>query len=59
MKEIDKSKILDVEFKPRIVTLLKNLLETSEKYSETLKDIKKDQLEIKYTLTEIKNNIQS
>ncbi|KAK1339851.1 hypothetical protein QTO34_018409 [Cnephaeus nilssonii] len=58
MKEMEKSKLLDIEFKTMVIRLLKNLLETSKKFSETLKDMKKDQLEIKHTLTEIRNNIQ-
>ena len=36
----------------------KNFLETADKFSEILEHMKKNQLEIKYTLTEIKNNIQ-
>ena len=58
MKEKEESKLLVMEFKTTVIRLLKNLLETSEKFSETLKDIKKDQLEIKHTVTEVKKNIQ-
>ena len=57
MKEMEESKLLDIEFKNTVIRLLKNLLENANKFSETLKDMKKDQLEIKHTLTEIKNNI--
>ena len=57
-KEMEESKLLDIEFKTTVIRLLKNLLETSQKFSETLKDMKKDQLETKHTLTKIKNNIQ-
>ncbi|KAK1339272.1 hypothetical protein QTO34_019952 [Cnephaeus nilssonii] len=41
--------------KPVLYEMLK---EKANKFSETLKDMKKDQLEIKHTLTEIKNNMQ-
>ena len=54
-KEMEDNKWWDIEFKTTVIRLLKNLLETSEKFSESLKDMKKDQSEIKHTLTEIKN----
>ena len=37
-----------------VIRFFKNFLEKANKFSETLEDMKKDQLEIKYTLTEIK-----
>ena len=55
---MEESKLLDIKFKTTVIRLLKNLLETTNKSSEILKDMKKDQIEIKHTLTEIKNNIQ-
>ncbi|KAK1345521.1 hypothetical protein QTO34_007979 [Cnephaeus nilssonii] len=41
-----------------VIRFFKNFLEKADKFSETLEDMKKDQLEIKHTLTEIKNIIQ-
>ncbi|KAK1341537.1 hypothetical protein QTO34_017952 [Cnephaeus nilssonii] len=62
MKEMEESKLLDIEFKTTFKRLLKNLLKTSEELSETFKDLnenakrmEKDQSEIKHTLSEIKN----
>nr|KAF6341536.1 hypothetical protein mMyoMyo1_011952 [Myotis myotis] len=51
MKEMEESKLPDIEFKTPVIRLLKNLLETSTK-------MEKDHSEIKHILTEIKNNIQ-
>ncbi|KAK1340128.1 hypothetical protein QTO34_018692 [Cnephaeus nilssonii] len=58
MKEMEESKLLEIEFKTTVIRFFKNFLETADKFSETHNDMKKDQLEIKHTLTEIKNNIQ-
>ena len=73
MKEIEESKLLDIEFKTTVIRLLKNLLETSSGLSgtfndlseyvkrvkiKTLKKMEKDQSAIKHTLSEMKNNIQ-
>ena len=38
MKEMEESKLLDIEFKTTVIKLLKNLLETSEEHSETFKE---------------------
>ena len=58
MKEMEENKRLDTEFKTMVITFFKNFLEKADKFNETLEDMKKDQLEIKHTLTEIKNIIQ-
>jgi chromosome segregation ATPase len=58
MKEMEESKQLYIEFKTTVRRFFKNFLEKANKFSETLENMKKDQLEIKHTLTEIKNNIQ-
>ena len=42
MKEMEECKLLDIQFKTMVIRLLKNFLETSEKFSETLRDMKKD-----------------
>ncbi|KAK1338262.1 hypothetical protein QTO34_001377 [Cnephaeus nilssonii] len=55
---MEESKRLDIEFKTMVIRFFKNFLEKANKFSKTLEDMKKDQLEIKHTLTEIKNNIQ-
>ena len=52
------NKRLDIEFKITVIRFFKNFLEKANKFNETLEDIKKDQLEIKHTLTEIKNIVQ-
>ena len=39
MKEMEESKLLDIEFKTTVMRLLKNFLETSEELSETFKDL--------------------
>ena len=57
MKEMEENKLLDIEFKTTVIRFFKNFLEKVDKFSDILKDMKKDQLEIKHTLTEIKNNI--
>ena len=49
------NKRLDIEFKTTVIRFFKNFLEKAHKFSETLEDMKKDQLEIKHTLTEKKN----
>ena len=54
MKEMKESKWLDIEFKTTVIRFFKNFLEKANKFSETLEDMKKNQLEIKHTLTEIK-----
>nr|KAF6387573.1 hypothetical protein mMyoMyo1_008054 [Myotis myotis] len=66
MTEMEESKLLDIEFKTKLIRFFKNFLETADKFSETLKkssktleDMNKDELEIKHTLTEIKTIIQS
>ena len=43
MKEMDESRIQDIGLKTMVIKLLKNLLETSEKFSEIPKDMKKNQ----------------
>ena len=40
-----------------VIRFFKNFLEKANKFNETFEDMKKDQLEIKHTLTEIKKNI--
>ena len=40
MKEMEESKILDIEFKTTVIRLFKNLLETTEKFSDSLQDMK-------------------
>ena len=55
---MEESKRMDIKFKTTVIKFFKNFLEKADKFNETLKDMKKDQLEIKYTLTEIKNIIQ-
>ena len=55
---MEESKWLDIVFKTMVISFFKNFLEKANKFSETLEDMKKDQLEIKHTLTEIKNNLQ-
>ncbi len=66
MTDIEESKLLDIEFKTTLFRFFKNFLETADKCSEILKKstktldvVIKDQLEIKHTLTEIRNNIQT
>ena len=49
------NKRLDIEFKTMVIRFFKNFLEKADKFNETLEDLKKDQLKIKHTLTEIKN----
>ena len=58
MTKMEESKLLDIEFKTTVIRFFKNFLKKANIFSETLEDMKKDQLEIKHTLTEIKNNIQ-
>ncbi|KAK1338709.1 hypothetical protein QTO34_019366 [Cnephaeus nilssonii] len=55
---MEENKQLDIEFKTTVIRFFKNFLEKADKFNETLEDMKKDQLEIKHTLTEIKNIIQ-
>ena len=55
---MEESKLLDIEFKTMVIKFFKNFLEKADKFSEIFEDMKKDQLEIKHTLTEIKNIIQ-
>ena len=64
MKEMEENKLLDIEVKTTVIRFFKNFLEKADKFSEiledmreTLQDMEKDQLEIKHTLTEIKNVI--
>ncbi|KAK1344049.1 hypothetical protein QTO34_014608 [Cnephaeus nilssonii] len=52
------NKRLDIEFKTMVIRFFKNFLEKASKFNETLEDMKKDHLEIKHILTEIKNIIQ-
>ncbi|KAK1334501.1 hypothetical protein QTO34_005507 [Cnephaeus nilssonii] len=52
------NKRMDIEFKTMVIRFFKNFMEKADKFNETLEDMKKDQLEIKHTLTEIKNIIQ-
>nr|KAF6360095.1 hypothetical protein mMyoMyo1_011053 [Myotis myotis] len=63
---MEESKLLDIEFKTTLLRFFKNFLETADKLNETYKKsnetlevLIKDQLEIKHTLTEIKNIIQT
>lgn len=58
MKEMEASKLLAIEFKTRVIKLLKDSHETFKKLNENVKDMKKNQLEIKHTLTEIENGLQ-
>ena len=39
MKEMDESKLLDIDFKVTVIRLLKNLLEISKGLSEIFKDL--------------------
>ncbi|KAK1338268.1 hypothetical protein QTO34_001383, partial [Cnephaeus nilssonii] len=39
MKEMEESKLLDIEFKTSVIRLLKNLLETTKKLSETSEEL--------------------
>ncbi|KAK1341340.1 hypothetical protein QTO34_017745 [Cnephaeus nilssonii] len=55
---MEENKRLDIEFKTTVIRFFKNFMEKADKFNETLEDMKKDQLEIKHTLTEIKNIIQ-
>ena len=54
MKEMEESKRLDKEFKTMVIRFFKNFLEKANKFNETHEDMKKDELEIKHTLTDIK-----
>ena len=54
-KEKEENKWLDIGFKTTVTSFFKNFLEKTDKFNETLEYMKKDQLEIKHTLTEIKN----
>ena len=56
---MEENKQLEREFKTMVIRFFKNFLEKLDKFSETLEDIRKEQLEIKHTLTEIKNIIQT
>ena len=51
LKELEISNLSDAEFKTLVIRMLKEL-------SEDLSSIKKTQSETKYTLIEIKNNLQ-
>ncbi|KAK1346647.1 hypothetical protein QTO34_000507 [Cnephaeus nilssonii] len=55
---MEENKRLDIEFKTTVIRFFKTFMEKADKFNETLEDMKKDQLEIKHTLTEIKNIIQ-
>ncbi|KAK1340649.1 hypothetical protein QTO34_017039 [Cnephaeus nilssonii] len=55
---MEENKRMDIEFKTTVIRFFKNFMEKADKFNETLEDMKKDQLEIKHTLTEIKNIIQ-
>ncbi|KAK1338829.1 hypothetical protein QTO34_019488 [Cnephaeus nilssonii] len=55
---MEENKRLDIEFKTTVIRFFKNFMEKADKFNETLEDMKKDQLEIKHTLTEVKNIIQ-
>nr|KAF6360244.1 hypothetical protein mMyoMyo1_011190 [Myotis myotis] len=63
---MEERRLLDIEFKTTLLRSFKSLLETADKLNEmykksneTLDVVIKDQLEIKHTLTEIKNIIQT
>ncbi|KAK1343344.1 hypothetical protein QTO34_016123 [Cnephaeus nilssonii] len=55
---MEENKRLDIEFKTTVIRFFKNFMEKADKFNETLEDMKKAQLEMKHTLTEIKNIIQ-
>ena len=56
-KEIEDKKQLDVKFKTTLIKFFKNFLEKANKINKTYEDMKRDQLEIKNTFSEIKNII--
>ncbi|KAK1345433.1 LOW QUALITY PROTEIN: hypothetical protein QTO34_007890 [Cnephaeus nilssonii] len=55
---MEENKQMDIEFKTMIIRFFKNFMGKADKFNETLEDMKKDQLEMKHTLTKIKNIIQ-
>ena len=54
MNEMEGSKHRDKEFKTMVIRFFKNFLEKADKFSKTLEYMKKDQLETKHKLIEIK-----
>ena len=43
MKEMEENQLLEIELKTTVIRFFKNFLEEANKFSETLKDMKKDQ----------------
>ena len=53
-KEREDKKQLDIDVKTTVIRFFKNFLEKADKINETYEDMKRDQLKIKNTLSEIK-----
>ena len=53
-KEMEGKKRLDIEFKTTLIRFFKNFLGKANKINEIYEDVKRDQLKIKNTLSEIK-----